>query len=169
MSRFEKKFGKFKRGIKSVFSTRKRAFSSMFVAVMVFILMNLAARPVTSQQLLVADISYLPDTVLGSFMPTSFTEKTFTLVYALLSGPAIVLMYLQFTSFGSSAKDAASILPGIVASGCVGCGAGFVGLLGLTGAFAVLPFNGQLITVAAIILLIYFITKTGNPETCSLK
>lgn len=169
MSQVEKKFGGFKRGIKSAFSTRKRASSSLLIAVTVFILMNLAARPVTSQQLLVADFFYLPDAVLGSFMPTSFTQKTFTLVYALLSGPAIVLMYLQFTKFSLSAKDAASILPGIVASGCVGCGAGFVGLLGLTGAFAALPFNGQLITVAAIILLIYFITKTGNPEICSLK
>jgi len=77
------------------------------------------------------------------------------------AGPALVLMYIQFRTFGSGIGDIASI-PGMVASGCAGCGAGIIGLLGLTGALAVLPFNGLLITPAAILMIILF---KQNPET----
>lgn len=162
---------KFVRGIKSAFNTKERALASVSLAIIVFILMNLAARPTFAKQMLYADIFLLPEAVMRIFLYNSLNsvQMASTLTYAALTGPAIVLMYLQFSSFGSGIKNIASIIPGMVASGCVGCGAGLIGLLGLTGALAALPFNGQLITPAAILMLIYFITKSGNPEVCNLE
>jgi hypothetical protein len=165
------KLDKFKRGMKAGYSTKRRAFASLTIAVSVFILMNLAARPIFAQQMLAYEIYLLPETVRRIFLFNSSNELQmfFTLAYAFLTGPALVLMYFQFQTFGSSVKDLASIAPGILASGCVGCGAGVIGLLGLTGALAPLPFNGLLITPAATVMLVYFITKSGNPEVCNLK
>lgn len=165
------KLEKFLKGLKSAFGTKNRALASIGSALFVFVLMNLAARPVFAKQMLVHDIFLLPETVGRVFLYNSLNKLQMisTVIYASLTGPALVLMYLQFQSFGSGLKDLAGILPGIVASGCVGCGAGIIGLLGLTGALALLPFNGQLITPAAIMMLIYFITKSGDPEVCRLK
>jgi len=166
-----KKTKKFQRGIKSAFKTKERSLASFSIAVTVFVLMNLAARPIFSKQMLMQDIFLLPEAVVRVFLYNSLNkvQMASTVIYAALTGPALVLMYLQFQSFGSGVKNLASIIPGMVASGCVGCGAGLIGLLGLTGALASLPFNGQLITPAAILMLIYFITKSGNPEVCNLE
>lgn len=164
------KVGKFKRGMKAAFSSRKRAISSVTLALVVFVAMNLAARPLFSQQMLSSNIFLLPEAVKLVFLynSTNLFQMASTAIYALLAGPALVLMYLQFRTFGTGAQDILSIAPGMVASGCAGCGAGIVGLLGLTGALAVLPFNGLLITPLAIVMIVYFITKSGNPEICNL-
>jgi len=166
-----RKTDKFRNGLEAAFSNRRRSFASTSLILAVFIAMNLAARPIFSQQMLSSNIFLLPEAVYLVFIYNSanLVQMTSTAVYALLAGPALVLMYLQFRNFGSGLPEAASIAPGMVASGCAGCGAGLIGLLGLTGALAALPFNGLLITPAAIVMIVYFITKSGNPEICNLE
>ncbi len=166
-----KKTEKFRNGLRAAFSNRRRSIVSISLALTVFVAMNLAARPIFSQQMLSSNILLLPEAVYLVFIYNSanLVQMTSTAIYALLAGPALVLMYLQFQNFGSGVQDVVSIAPGMVASGCAGCGAGIVGLLGLTGALAVLPFNGLLITPAAIVMIVYFITKSGNPEICNLN
>jgi len=175
MEDFYRKIGyypeRFWRGLQSAFVTRKRALTSTALSLLVFVLMNLAARPIFSLQMLYTDILLLPEAVTRIFLYNSLnTVQMFsTLLYALLAGPALIIMYIQFTTLGSGVKNLAGILPGLAASGCLGCGAGLIGLLGLTGALALLPFNGRLITPLAILMLLYFITKSGDPEICRLE
>jgi len=166
-----KRSKKFKNGLKAAFSNRRRTVASSVFTLTVFIAMNLAARPIFSQQMISSNILLLPEAVYLVFVYNSANlfQMISTAIYALFAGPALVLMYIQFRTFGSGIGDIASIAPGMVASGCAGCGAGIIGLLGLTGALAVLPFNGLLITPAAILMIIYFITKSGNPEICNLN
>lgn len=165
-----RRFEKFIKGMKAAFSDRKRASLSLILTVIVFTAMNLFARPYFSHQMISSNFLLLPEAVKLVFLYNSSNvfQMASTVTYALLAGPALVLMYLQFQSFGTGFQDLISIAPGILASGCTGCGAGIIGLLGLTGALTALPFNGLLITPAATIMMIYFITKSGNPEVCNL-
>lgn len=161
---------KFKNGIRAAFINRSRTAASLILGLTVFIAMNLAARPLFSQQMLSSNILLLPEAVYLVFLynSTNVFQMISTTLYALLAGPALVLMYLQIRNYGSGFQDMLGVAPGMLASGCAGCGAGIIGLLGLTGALAVLPFNGLLITPAAILMIVYFITKSGNPEVCNL-
>lgn len=161
----------FRNGLKAAFRGRKRVFLSLSAALLLFIFMNLAARPFFSWQMITSNIFLLPEAVKLVFLYNSanFLQMASTALYSLLAGPALVLMYLQIKNFGSGFNELIGIAPGLAASGCAGCGAGIIGLLGLTGALAVLPFNGLLITPAAILMIVYFISKSGNPEICNLN
>lgn len=164
-------FQDFSRGVRAAFSNRKRAAASVSISVLVFVFMSLLARPVFSYQMISSNIFLLPETVKILFLYNSsnYIQMVSTVVYALLAGPAIVNLYLQLKTFSTGFKNVMSIAPGFVATGCMGCGAGLIGLLGLTGALAALPFNGLMITPLAILFLAYFITKSGDPEICSLE
>ncbi len=52
------------------------------------------------------------------------------------------------------------IFLGIFAPGCVVCGIGIAGLLGLAASFAVLPFKGKEIGFIAIFFLFFSLLKT---------
>lgn len=166
-----KRSQKFRNGLKAAFSNRKRSSTSLTLTLAVFVAMNLVARPLFSIQMLSSSILLLPETVYLVFLynSTNLLQMISTVIYALLAGPALVLMYLQFRNFGAGFQEIIGIAPGMLASGCAGCGAGIIGLLGLTGALTALPFNGLLITPTATLLLVYFITKSGNPEICNLN
>lgn len=161
---------KFANGLRASVKNRKRASASFAIGISIFIAMNLAARPIFSKQMLSSSLANLPETVslIYLYNSTNILQMTSTAVYAALAGPAIVLMALQLKHQGSGIGNIVGIAPGMLASGCAGCGAGLIGLLGLTGALALLPFNGLLITPAAIIMIVFFITKSGNPKTCNL-
>ncbi|MFC6730566.1 hypothetical protein ACFQDG_18090, partial [Natronoarchaeum mannanilyticum] len=53
-------------------------------------------------------------------------------------------------------------------AGCASCGAGVLGALGFVGAMAALPFDGNLLRVGGIALLLFFLGRAGDPQTCSI-
>lgn len=53
-------------------------------------------------------------------------------------------------------------------AGCASCGAGVLGALGFVGAMAALPFDGNLLRVGGIGLLLLFLGRAGDPRTCSV-
>jgi hypothetical protein len=62
-----------------------------------------------------------------------------------------------------------SVLPAIIFSGCASCGAGILGVIGAFGLASVLPFNGNLIRVAGILLVLIVLAKMGDPRECVIK
>jgi hypothetical protein len=66
------------------------------------------------------------------------------------------------------ASTALGVLPGFLAAGCASCGAGVLGALGFVGAMAALPFEGNLLRLGGIVLLVFFLGRTGDPRTCSI-
>lgn len=60
------------------------------------------------------------------------------------------------------------VLPGVVAAGCASCGAGVLGALGFVGTMAALPYDGNLLRVGGIVLLLFFLGRAGDPRTCSI-
>jgi len=157
-------------GLRSSFSTKKRAFTSLFFSFVIFVGLTLSARPIFAYQMISSNPLLLLTAVELSFLynsPNAFS-MALTVIYAVLSGPAIVNIALQLKNFGLGIKNMGAIAPGFIASGCAGCGAGLLGILGFTGALASLPFGGNLITLAGIFLIIVFLARAGDPEVCRL-
>jgi hypothetical protein len=63
---------------------------------------------------------------------------------------------------------AAGVVPGFLAAGCASCGAGVLGVFGFFGTMAALPFEGNLLQLGGILMLLFFAGRTGNPQTCSI-
>ena len=159
-----------RRAIHSSFRNRTRTSIAIFLSGLVFILMNLVSRPVFSYQILSSNPLLLLETVKLSYLynSTGLISNLLTLSYAALAGPVLVNLGLQIRNHGTGVSKIGGIAPGLIVSGCLGCGAGLLGLLGLTGALALLPFQGSLITLTGILLMLYFFYRSGDPEICEI-
>ncbi|WP_436925015.1 hypothetical protein [Halosimplex amylolyticum] len=89
--------------------------------------------------------------------------------YAVLTGVAVTNAVTLFRrARRTGASTVLGILPGFLAAGCASCGAGVLGALGFVGAMAALPFEGNLLRAGGIVLLAFFLGRTGDPRTCSI-
>lgn len=91
-------------------------------------------------------------------------------LYAWLTGVAVVVAVGQL-QIGSSSGVASltGVAPALAASGCASCGAGLLAFLGFAGGISLLPFDGALLRVGGLLLLVYFIGRAGHPERCRLE
>lgn len=90
-------------------------------------------------------------------------------LYALLTGVAVVNAAAQLHLVGlSSLTDISGVVPGLLASGCASCGAGLLGFLGFAGALTLLPYDGTLLQLGGLVLLVFFLGRAGHPERCAL-
>ena len=90
-------------------------------------------------------------------------------------GVLLVILYSGFTGIlvtgiiGSiqynttTKKNILSILPGILFSGCASCGAGILGLIGAIGITSALPFEGNLLRIFGIVIIVFSLSSLGNP------
>lgn len=60
------------------------------------------------------------------------------------------------------------IAPRVLVAGCAGCGVGLLSLIGVASLVTLLPFQGLSLKIGGIILITFFIARTGNPEICSI-
>lgn len=155
------------------FGSVRRASATLLLAALTYCLLVLSTFPTYSVQMLGAGVGYL-DTVLVSLTRTTVRSNGWIglgliVVYAALTGVALVNAAAQFSMQGlSGATDLGGTLPGLLASGCAGCGAGLLGLFGFAGALAAMPFHGNLLRVGGLALLVFFLGRTGDPRTCRL-
>lgn len=89
--------------------------------------------------------------------------------YALLTGIAVtnaaaLVRRVRYTGVST----AAGVVPGVLAAGCASCGAGVLGLLGFAGAMAALPYDGTLLRLGGVLLLLFFLGRAGDPRTCRI-
>jgi hypothetical protein len=89
--------------------------------------------------------------------------------YAVLTGIATTTaLAMVRRAQRRGASTIVGVLPGVLAAGCASCGAGVLGALGFVGAIAALPYDGNLLRVVGIVLLLYFLGRAGDPRTCSI-
>ncbi|WP_267642215.1 hypothetical protein [Haloarchaeobius amylolyticus] len=152
----------------------RRATAALLVAVLTYCVLVLSTFPTYSAQMLGAGLHYL-DYVLVSLTQTTVRSNgwlglALIVVYAALTGVAAVNAVAQVSVQGlSGSTDLGGTLPGLVVSGCAGCGAGVLGLFGFAGALAAMPFHGNLLRVGGLLLLLFFLGRTGDPTTCRYR
>ncbi|MFC4249018.1 hypothetical protein ACFOZ7_19155 [Natribaculum luteum] len=156
------------------FETWRRIAGLAFVAAVTYVVLIFSTMPEFTIQMLGAGLHWF-DYVLISLTETAYQTDGFTtlgviVLYAVLTGVAVVNAAAQLRVVGlSSLTDLTGVLPGLLASGCASCGAGLLGFLGFAGGLAALPFEGHLVRVAGLALLVFFLGRTGNPEQCRIE
>ena len=160
------------KGFKAAFRTRKLAATTLTASLAVFILLTITANLQYSIQTLSFGLTYLDNvlvTITDNTLQTSgLLGLSLTLIYPVLIGVSITNFYMRIKSTGlSDMKQLSGILPGFLAGGCAGCGVGLLSFAGLGGAAAAIPFDGNLIRIGGICLMLWFISRTGDPRTCS--
>jgi hypothetical protein len=155
-------------------TTNRRALGAAVVAVVTYVGLVLSSFPEYSAQMLAAGFGYLDDAVLALTANTYATIGPFGLglivMYAVLTAVALtnVVTQLRLQDI-SGVRDLLGVVPGLLASGCASCGAGVLGLLGFAGALAAMPFNGNLLRLGGIALLLFFLARSGDPRTCQVN
>jgi hypothetical protein len=143
------------------------------LAATTYVVLVLSSFPEYSVQMLGAGLEYVDDAVIALTANTYATIGAVGLglivAYALLTGVAITNALGRVRRFGVSETSwLSSALPGLLASGCASCGAGLLGVLGFAGALAALPFHGNLLRVAGLLLLVGYLTRVGDPRYCTV-
>ncbi|AGB17488.1 hypothetical protein Halru_2918 [Halovivax ruber XH-70] len=136
-----------------------------------YVLLVLASMPEYTLQMLGDGIHWF-DTVIVDLTDTIYRTDGavglgIVVSYALLTGVAVVNAVAQLRLVGlGGLTDLTGVLPGLLASGCASCGAGLLGFLGFAGGLAVLPYDGALVRIGGLALLLFFLGRAGHPERC---
>ena len=151
---------------------RRAAFASVGAG-LAYVLLVLSAFPSYSVQMLQAGLGYADDAVLAltanAYATTGWLGVGLIVLYSMLTGVALVVVGTQLrTQWRAGAGGLSSLVPALVASGCASCGTGVLGLLGFAGAVAMLPFEGNLLRLGGILLLVGYLARTGDPRTCAV-
>jgi hypothetical protein len=89
-----------------------------------------------------------------------------TLAYAVLAGLAATAGYGVVHAERHALGSTGGVLAGLLAASCGSCGAGILGLAGATGLVAAFPFAGNLLRLAAAVLLAAVLSGVGDPTVC---
>lgn len=154
-------------------TTGRRAVVATIGAGVTYVLLVLSAFPSYSMQMLQTSLGYADDAVLAltanAYASTGWVGVSLIVLYSMLTGVALAVVGTQLrTQWTAGAGGLSSLVPALVASGCASCGTGVVGLLGFAGAVAMLPFDGNLLRLGGILLLVGYLARTGNPQTCAV-
>jgi hypothetical protein len=155
-------------------TTNRRALGAAAIAAVTYVGLVLSSFPEYSAQMLAAGIGYLDDAVLALTANTYATIGPFGLAlvvaYAVLTGVALTNVATQLRMQDvSGVRDLLGVVPGLFASGCASCGAGVLGLLGFAGALAAMPYEGNLLRLGGIALLLFFLARSGDPRACRVN
>jgi hypothetical protein len=148
-----------------------RSVACLGVAAVTYVVLVLSSFPAYTLQMLGASAGYLDEAVVALTANTYATIGPFGLLlivaYAILTGVAITNVAARIRTQGVAGSGGlASAIPGLLASGCASCGAGVLGLLGVAGAMAALPFHGNLLRLGGLVLLLGYLARSGHPRRC---
>jgi len=154
--------------------TTRRTVAAVGVAGITYCLVVLSSFPEYTIQLLTADVGYLDEALVALTANTVATAGTVGLalvvVYSVLAGVAVVDAVARVRTVGVRGTGSLTgVVPGLLASGCASCGAGVLGVLGLAGAVATLPFHGNLLRLGGVVLLLVFLGRAGDPRVCRVE
>lgn len=150
-----------------------RTLLTVSVAAVTYCLLVLSSFPTYSVQLLGADIGYTDDALIALTANTYQTAGALGLGlvagYAIVTGIAVAGALGRVRLAGRpDVRGLSAVLPGLLASGCASCGAGLLGLVGFAGALATLPFDGNLLRLAGLLLLVGYLARLGDPRQCTV-
>lgn len=90
-------------------------------------------------------------------------------IYAVAIGVLLTALIgqLQFEQY-NGLQGFLGVVPGLLVTGCAGCGTGLLGLLGVFGISTILPFSGNGVRIAGLLILLYALQDTGDPRECKI-
>lgn len=152
-------------------TTGQRAVSAAIGAGLTYVLLVLSAFPGYTVQMLRSGLGYVDEVVLAltanAYATAGWIGVALIVAYSVLTGVTLVVAWTQVrTQWTASAGGISGVVPGLLASGCASCGTGLLGLFGVAGAVAALPFHGNLLRLGGIVLLLGYLARTGDPRTC---
>ena len=149
----------------------KRGLGTSIIGLFTFFLTVFSANPGYSVQMLLSGIEYWQIAFItrftGMHMNTGLTGIALTLVFSALVGVTMTNTLFQLR-MNKISFDSLGAIPGLLAGGCASCGVGVLSLLGLGGVLASMPFQGNLLRLGGVVLLMALIIRTGNPDMCEL-
>jgi len=150
-----------------------RLLSAAVATVVTYVVLVLSSFPQFSIQMLTndpTDVVYAVTALTREvYLSTGWLGLGLVAVYAVLTGVATInALALVRRARRTGASTIVGVLPGVLAAGCASCGAGVLGALGFVGAMAALPFDGNLLRLGGIALLLFFLGRAGDPQTCSI-
>lgn len=113
----------------------------------------------------------IPNILLNGFTNIylgGYISLIISIIYSIVTGIALTNLISQIKRFRTVGKSLGTIIPGFAATGCASCGLGLLSLIGFTNTALALPFDGNLLKISAILLLIYALNEMGRPEVCSI-
>lgn len=151
-----------------------RLLSTAVGTAVTYVVLVLSSFPQFSAQVLAndpADVVYAVSALTREvYLSTGVLGLTLVTGYAVLTGIATTnALALVRRARRRGASTIVGVVPGVIAAGCASCGAGVLGALGFVGAMAALPFDGNLLRVGGIVLLLFFLARAGDPRTCSIE
>ena len=161
-------------GFKSSIDSLKAAAAVITVSSMFYLVLTLSSFPNYSLEMLNASILYLDEAFLALnwnvFHTAGYAGIFLSAVYSVFSGVLVVNLYRSLKINGiSNIRKSGGMFPAFLAGGCAGCGAGILGFFGLLGIASALPFQGNGLKAASILLIAVSISAIGNPKTCSTR
>jgi len=150
-----------------------RLLSAAVATAVTYVVLVLSSFPQFTIQMLTndpTDIVYAVTALTREvYLSTGWLGIGLVAAYAVLTGVATInALALVRRARRTGASTIVGVLPGVLAAGCASCGAGVLGALGLVGAMAALPFDGNLLRLGGIALLLFFLGRAGDPQTCSI-
>jgi hypothetical protein len=155
-------------------SDPRRLAAAGALGVVTFVGLVFSTFPGYTAQMLSAGVVRYAGTAFVALLETTYRSVGgvgvgLIVAYALLTGVAFVNVGTQVARTDvSGLSDILGVVPGLLASGCASCGAGVLGLLGFAGALAAMPFHGNLLRLAGLVLLLLFLGRAGDPRRCRL-
>ncbi|MFB6191373.1 MAG: hypothetical protein ABEJ64_03005 [Candidatus Nanohaloarchaea archaeon] len=154
-------------------SSPRRAASTVAVGVIAFLLFVLGSFPEYSYQMFNSQASMFTavNALVWNIQATAgYLGLLLTVVYSAAVGVATTDLYAIISNTGiRQVSSLGGALPGFLVGSCAGCGAGILGLIGFAGAVTLLPFNGNIVKLAGIAFVVYFLVDIGHPETCGVS
>ena len=165
-----------KANIRSNISHATETPTHLFVAgiatVSTFTFTVIASYPIFAVNTLTAD-----PTQVGQLIVISTTELyqmnhiitiPLIILYSLITGIATSNILTDIRTQTHAYTSLTGVIPGILATGCAGCGTGILALIGVTGGVATLPWGGNFIRITGILFFSVYLTQHTPKNTCSI-
>ncbi len=158
-------------GLEGAAANKKRALGTSTVGLSAFFLTVFSANPEYSIQMLTSGVQYWKIAFItrfsGMFATSGYAGIFLTLIFAMLVGVTMTNTAVQLRRNRLNLSGLGA-LPGFLAGGCASCGVGVLSLLGFGGVLASMPFEGNLLRLGGVLLLMALVVRTGNPDTCKI-
>lgn len=159
----------FKEGTKASFKGKKRIISTISFSISIFFLALIASSYKSFLQL--SSMGTWNEAVIMPYWTmlssSGYTGISLTLIFSILTGVAITNTGIQLLRKELDTSLLGAI-PGFAAAGCASCGVGLVSVLGLGGIISSMPFQGNLIRLGTVGLLVLLIARNGDPDKCKI-
>lgn len=158
-------------GLKSASANKKRALGTSLIGLFTFFITVFSANPEYSWQMINSGVQHWPLAFItrftGLYANTGSVGILLTLAFSALVSVTLTntVVQLRMNKLDISSLGA---VPGFLAGGCASCGVGVMSLLGFGGVLASMPFEGNILRLGAVLILLALIIRTGSPDTCKI-